>query len=651
MTEPSDAKPTQDGDEREIFQWVTRAPDRLERWGKRALKIALVIVLSILPGYIVLVNVMLSTKLLSKLVSYNPDTVALNYESAWSVWPGVVHVKGFEVRGSDSVLEWVVQLDEVSCDIHLTELLDRKFYARNIRAKGFVFRVRLRVEPPDAEDPRNLALPSIPGFTNPPLLHPGPHEPVTDESYNLWTAHLDHIDSTVREIWIQHYRFLGEGRVRGGFYFKPLRTVQLDPTVIDLHSGEFHLADHVVARVGGRIAATIEPFDPRGVDGLNILETVTSRITLDAQLPGFDFIQFYTDPSSGVRIEDGSGALRTDLILRQGAVQPGSFLSLATAHLGVITPELQADAAGEVDFRVTEGGEDAGAHLTARVPRATLTRPGRGLPPAAAEGVHLALRSDALNLMDLPPRFSAKINVPAAVVPDLRWLNTKGAEPDAPVVAGGAAFFRGKLDVGEDGRGTGTLRTLVKQAAVRFKETSIRGDALAEIAIESADARAKTFSVRNSKVEVSDVVFQHKGETYPAWWAKVELERAKVGQELIEARIKLKCKDAQPAVGLLDAEGVIPGWAAGFLTLEGLTASADVRRSESATDFKLLRAQGGSFEFHGRLKKPTQGKPEGAFLVRAGPLSVGISIDKDGTGVTPLAGDGWMNEKVAALDR
>ncbi len=254
---------------------------------------------------------MLSTKLISSDGQLRRGDRLLTYDSAWSVWPGVVHVKGFEVRGSDSVLQWMVQLDEVSCDIHLLELLKRKFYARNIRAKGYVFRVRLRVDPTDADNPLPTPSRSIPGYTNPPLLEAGPHEPITDENYDLWTAHLEDVDSTVREIWIQQYRYIGEGRLRGGFFFKPVRVVQVDPTLIELESGEVHVADHVVARLSGYIQTTINPFDPRNVDGLNVLETIAARVALDAQLPGLDFINFHTGPSSGVRIEDGSGALRT----------------------------------------------------------------------------------------------------------------------------------------------------------------------------------------------------------------------------------------------------------------------------------------------------------------------------------------------------
>ena len=104
-------------------------------------------------------------------------------------------------------------------------------------------------------------------------------------------------------------------------------------------------------------------------------------------------------------------------------------------------------------------------------------------------------------------------------------------------------------------------------------------------------------------------------------------------------------------VGLLDAEDVIPGWAAGLLTMEGLKASATVKKRGSDVDFKLLRAEGGSLALHGRLRKSGARDPAGAFLVRSGVLSVGIDIEQDGTGVKLLAGESWVNEKMAALDR
>src|SRR5690242_15294538 len=78
-------------------------------------------------GYVVVVNVMLTTKLVAKVVSYNPTDASLAYGSAWSLWPGVVHIKDLRLSGSDSVLQWGIELEEAAATIHLTKLFWKEF--------------------------------------------------------------------------------------------------------------------------------------------------------------------------------------------------------------------------------------------------------------------------------------------------------------------------------------------------------------------------------------------------------------------------------------------------------------------------------------------------------------------------------------------
>lgn len=130
----------------------------------KALKVLLILPVALWLGYVVIVNVMLSTKLMARLVSYNPTDASLFYGSAWSLWPGVVHVKELRLSGADSVLEWAVVLDEVDADIHLTDLLRKKFHAEDVRGEGFMFRMRLLVDPTserDLEAPHIQALPPL----------------------------------------------------------------------------------------------------------------------------------------------------------------------------------------------------------------------------------------------------------------------------------------------------------------------------------------------------------------------------------------------------------------------------------------------------------------------------------------------------------
>jgi hypothetical protein len=650
-----------DGDDRQrrpFAKWV--APEsRARRWGWKALKIVVIAPIALWLGYALLVNIALSSKLLANLVSNYPEEVQMDYDSAYSLWPGKLHVEGFRMSGQDTVLQWSVLVDEADADIKLTELFRKKFHATKVRAKGYSQRIRTRVDPtstPDLEDARIKALAPIMGHTNPPLkaaLPPQKDLQLSDEDYDLWTAQLDDIDATINEVWVEQMRYAGEGRLRGGFYFKPLRAVRVGPAVLELRDGQIHFGDQILARVNGDIDVTISRFDPMNMAGLNILETTAARIRLEALVPGLDAINFIMGPTAGVKLGDGSGQLLVDMIIDRGVVAPGSSFSYKMSRLDVETPDLKGTVSGEVSLSVDEPGKDKkdkddAARAVVLVHRAELARPEKGLPPIVVEKLRAIFTTDTLNLLRLPKTAGADLNVVAAAVPDLRWFNFG---QKAPVFSGGAAFFRGKIALDKEGRGAGSLRTVISKAAMSWKDTRVTTNAVAEFDIGDVNLAAKTATIRESRIEVKDVGIAYKGEKWSDWWLRANINDAKISEDTIEAAVKLECRDAEPAVGLLDARDVIPGWAAGLLTMEGLKASATVRKSDQGVDFKLLKAEGGSLSIRGRLKKSAGQEAIGAFLVKSGILSVGIKLEKDGPGVHPLASDSWVNEKMAGLDR
>lgn len=639
---------------RRPFARFTAPESKAHRWARKGLKIALITPVALFLGYLILANIALSSKLIPRLVSINPDDANMDFDSAYTLWPGHVHVEGFRISGQDSVLQWAVLVDSATAHIDFTQLFRKKFYASKVRAEGYSLRIRMHVDPaayPEIDDARILALPPIPGFTNPSMKRADPPEKnldLTDEGYNLWTAHLEDIDTTLKEIWIEQVRYIGGGRARGGFYFRPLRAVRVGPVVLELRDGQLQVGDETLARVNGDMAMTLGRVDPMNITGLNAFETMSGHIRLEAIVPGLDAINFMMGPGRGVNLTDGSGQLLADFVVDHGVIAPGSSISYSMSHLGVRTPDLQVTAGGEVSLKVSEPSDDGAVRALVLVPKATVDRPGNNLPPIEIEKIRAIFTADDLNLNKLPRKVGADFNVVAAAVPDLRWMNFG---QKAPMFTGGAAFLRGNLAFNKEGKGSGALRTVISKAAMGWKDTRVTADAVAEFAIGDVNLAAKTAAVRESRVEVKNVGIAYKGEKWSDWWARININDAKISEKLIEAGIKLECRDAEPAVGLLDARDVIPGWAAGFLTLEGLKASATVRKSGDAVDFKLLKAEGGSFEMRGRLKKSTGREPLGAFLVRSGILSVGIELEKDGPGVHPLAGDSWVNEKMAGLDR
>lgn len=640
---------------RPFSRWL--APEsRAHRWGLRALTILLIAPVALWLLYVLLINVALSSKLIASAVSQNPDEIVLDYDSAYSFWPGRVHVEGLRISGQDSTLQWSVALDEADASIYLPDLFRKKFTASGVRAEGYVQRIRMHVDPtknPDIEDPRVKALPPIWGFTNPalkPAAPPRKNLEHTDEGYDLWTAHIEDIDTSLKEVWVEQVRYIGGGRVRGGFYFKPLRVFRVGPAVLELRDGELQVGDQILARLDAAIEVTMSPFDPLNVEGLNMFETTAARIRMEAHVPGLDAINFMMGKDAKVTFDDGSGQLLADIVIDHGVVAPGSVFSYSMTRLDVRTPEIHGTVGGEVSLTVSEPEKDGdgGARAVLLVPNASLERPEKGLPPIKVEKLRAILTADGLNLMNLPTKAAADLNVVAAAIPDLRWLNFG---QKAPVFTGGAAFFRGKLALNEEGRGSGSLRTVVRKASMGWKDTRMTANAVAELAIGDVNIAAKTASLKESRLEVTDVGIDYKGQKWSDWWARVNINDAKISEKLIEAGIKIECRDAEPAVGLLDAKDVIPGWAAGLLSMEGLKASATVRKSGGDVDFKLLKAEGGNLYIRGGLKKDKGQEPVGAFLVKSGILSVGIKLEKDGPGIHPLATESWVNEKMAGLDR
>jgi hypothetical protein len=88
----------------------------------------------------------------------------------------------------------------------------------------------------------------------------------------------------------------------------------------------------------------------------------------------------------------------------------------------------------------------------------------------------------------------------------------------------------------------------------------------------------------------------------------------------------------------------LPPWAESLLKMKGVTATADVALARSLVDVKSLEADGGAFHILGRYHA-AGGKKDGAFLLDAGPLAVGVGL-RGGKSEIVLAGPRtWFREQ------
>ena len=150
----------------------------------------------------------------------DPDSLFLTFTAPRaSLLPGRLRFATLTIRSRDANVEWEARLENVTVDVALAGLFRRRFHARSVQAGALAFRLRERLSKTNATPARGARLPLIAGFADPPLRGPaaGPVSPA-----DPWRVVVDDLRiALVREIWIDSWRWAGEGRLQGGLFLRP----------------------------------------------------------------------------------------------------------------------------------------------------------------------------------------------------------------------------------------------------------------------------------------------------------------------------------------------------------------------------------------------------------------------------------------------
>ncbi len=298
------------------------------RWRRLVARAVLVVAILTL-SYLAVANVLLGTRLLRYMVSsppLNSTGVTLDYESAYSIIPGRAHVEGLTLRGRDRTLEWRLTVARADVSVSLVDLLRRSFHATRVRASGFTFRARSRLDRADATPDFIAALPPISGFADPPLLDVGPEPPpLTDANYDLWMVELEDVEvEHVGEVWIQTVRSEGDTRVRGRAVIRPLRWLDIGPATVDANGVDIlHGSQPLATGLRGALEATVHPFDLRQVEGLAIFDHVScaGQVRGRANVAG---ALRWVAPQSAVGFSRWEGPLDARIVLDHGKLTAGT---------------------------------------------------------------------------------------------------------------------------------------------------------------------------------------------------------------------------------------------------------------------------------------------------------------------------------------
>lgn len=591
------------------------------------------------PVYLGVGNWIVGAKL-EEWINRRPERLLIQYESARTFWPGVVHVEGFQIRSQTRTVQWWAAADRGTISIHLWSLNDRKFITDFIKAEGVSFRLRRRADSPrQTTITRKWLEPAIPGLGNPPAPAPEKlYPPKPGKRRQPWHIRLAGLElEDVREIWIEEYRFGGKARAAGGFDLRVRERFELWASRLDVAEGRVLLGGKpVLTRARGRLFAEIEPYSPAEHRGWDVFRFINGRTEVSGHVPSLSFLDLFVRKTRWLDTTTGGGDVDLDLRVQKGRFLPGSQLDGRPEDISLAFLDYRAQGSGRALWIVEESpGKEADprGRLTLDFDQYRIQRQGYGTPHVRGRGLRLEVLSaePRLPVRNLFEPRSMLVEMQEAAVPRIAFYNAYLPRKIGLELTGGAGRMSGRFAAAApEWNGTGDLRLTARGLQASYREQPLRGNLALHTRLRRIELLEKRYDISGSRVELTDVVMP--GAQVAPWWARAHVDRAVLepgARTFLRADIESTLSDARPLFALFlpdGRRGRALRWVEDILHLEAVGATASFTVGDNFIAVPDLAIASGPAQVLGELRL-ANGDRQGALYARYGRLDVGLELD------------------------
>ena len=612
---------------------------------KKAVRIVALTLVGLYLVYLIGVNALLRFGGVEHFVNDSTDDAHLALGSSYSLVPGRVDVRDLVLRFEDVNVQFEIAIEHARGTLSLFELARKRLHFRSLDAEGVRFRFRHKLMRILGNERRLEHFPRIDGFADPPMLLP---EPLTDKTKN-WAIELENVRAHGVELWFMEYRYTGRADVSGGFVLEPGRRLRVGPARLDIASGELAIGTRrpLAKNVKGSLDFRFRETNPEPILGLAIFRQISAKLALDADLVNLEAANLYLSDASLVAVRRGGGKLAARLELVDGRFLDGSVASIhggEELHVALSNAALSGRFDADMRARSRDGGppslvvESSFEHPKLELRTAQPAQPD-GPADIAADNLEAALVTDNADVARPWRLEEASLGVDGGRIRELSALVAPSEE--GSVLEAGTGWFFARAELRQSGKWTAAMRADARGVRVRVGDTRSTLDAVLSAALESPQRDLEVGAVRDLTLELkgrSDreaSEFETKFRVARADWQGFPPRSVKGRATLVSPRV-------EPVFVALGAPDLL-------LTLwpdAPVDASARFAFDDDELDVRLDLAESGPFRAMGRLRVCSP--PKGAFLVKSGAFTVGLSLRDGSVSVVPLAGDGWLERNAPA---
>ncbi len=536
-------------------------PTRLRK-GLRKLLVALI---GLEVVYLIAANVFLNTDLGPRTVNRKPEKWSLAWDGGWSVIPGHMHLSGMVFDQHGRREDFHAEAPKISFDVGLLPLAGRRFAANDVAIKGLSMAVDRHTE--DAA-----------GATAAPPPRP-PKKPG-------WRIELSDVDVD----GVESFRFDGfeatggQSRFTGDFTIQvrgemALRRAMLEWSDAVLRNAEEVLAEPLTMRFDGGFSA----FDPRQEKGFAVIDHLGGHVGVEGTVSRLSILRRFFAGAKWIETLDGRGELRADLILEEGALEPGSELVADAGGLRLDFLGYATEGSGRIHGTVSEANGEAGpVRMEVVFDDFTVRRKPATDPHVQGEGFRLVATTSDPDLRYGLSDLDVVIDMPRAEVPDLAVYGAYLPADLGLALESGRGLARLHLEASAvEETVVGHLEVDADKVAGHFQDLDFEAGLEVRTRISGGDLDSFRLDIEGTRLELKDGVFRDDRNTREeGWWMTVDVPRgtAHLGGETpwLEADVKLAMRDTRVIIAMF-AE--LKSWLQRFekiLTVKDVTGSGSV---------------------------------------------------------------------------
>ena len=488
--------------------------------------------------YLVGFNIFLSSDLLPRLAAPHPERTVLSWERAWTVFPGLVHVRGFELRSHTRGIVWRLEVDRARTLVNLLALPFRSFDALSVRARGVEW------ELDKAETVLQRKKKKKPGFR-----------------IRIRRSGVDGI----RSLALYGLTLEGPMRAGGGIDTRARGPLSVSGIRLKMDGGTLRQGEEdLVTDFDLAVQGSIDRHVPREHREEGLLPFLVARVQINGDVADLAILDQLLRGTHFVSFGGGSGRLDADLRLTRGVVEPESRLVTEEATYTVDYLGYHATGTGRI---VGFSAANKASHELLRfdLDHFDLAAGEDATPYLIGSGLTVSLRGEeGLPLIGKQKALDIVVDLPEAEVPDMSAYNRNLPQKAGVRIISGSGRVQAHLELSQrTGKGRGSVDLSAGGMVVDLGDRRIVGDLGVHSRGEVVDLAARVLDPSGTRVEFRNAgVFFDDAEAEGGsseqagvadWWGVVAIPKGRLNLTkpmAIGADFTIEAESAAPIFAL-----------------------------------------------------------------------------------------------------